>query len=121
MDRIRIVNLQIEAAHGVHDFEKENPQLFAFDIDLYLPLDKAGTTDRIDDTVNYSQVCAITREFVLGNCFNLIETLAHRLALLLLESYPQVCEVTVEVRKPDAPVKARFDCMAVEVTRRRAL
>ena len=51
--------------------------------------------------------------------FNLIETLAHKLAEAILVKFPLVQTVTITVRKPSAPIKYAVDHVGVSVTRRR--
>ena len=38
----------------------------------------------------------------------------------ILENYPKVQSVTVELKKPEAPINAVFDYVSVEMTRSRA-
>ena len=51
--------------------------------------------------------------------YDLIERAAQAVCDAVLEDFPQVEEITVVLKKPQAPVKAEFDYMAVEITQRR--
>ena len=73
MDSIRIKNLRIPARHGVYEFEKEKDGTFELDLELYLPLLKAGKSDRLEDTINYEDICiasALQHENVMGIQFH---------------------------------------------------
>ena len=40
--------------HGVNDDEKQNRQPFLVDIDAWMDMQKASTTDNLDHTVSYT-------------------------------------------------------------------
>lgn len=106
--KIKITNLVVYAAHGVHDFEKRNKQKFVFDAEYELFSSAAATTDNLNDTVNYSAVCDLIASVAEGNSFNLIEKLAREVALSILEKFAKIKCVYVTVHKPEAPVKRKF-------------
>lgn len=117
MDKIIIKGLKIFAYHGVHGFEKENGQNFILDMELGLSLKTPGITDNVEDTVSYSDITKTAVKAFTDCKYNLIEKAAARVAEEILKEYPAVKTVAVCVKKPEAPVKADFDCMAVEITR----
>ena len=88
------------------------------DIVLCLDLRRAGESDALEDTVNYAEAVELIRHTVCDTKNQLIERVAARVAKALLRQYP-LTEVTVRLRKPQAPVDAVFADMAVEITRRR--
>ena len=59
-----------------------------------------------------------TVELRFNEPVQLIETLAERIAALVLE-YPQTIAVTVTVHKPQAPIATPFGDVAVTITRKR--
>jgi len=73
--------------------------------------------DDIGNTINYSEVCEQTKEFVRGRADKLIETLADRLAVYLLKQF-SIQRITVELRKFVLP-DTKF--VAVTVTRSAAV
>lgn len=119
MDQIQIRGLRIFAYHGVNPEEKEQGQTFVLDITLYTDLKKPGRTDDLADTINYSKAAKCAARVMEEGPYDLIERVAARVAQQLLEDFPTVEQVTVLLKKPQAPVKADFDYMAVEVTRTR--
>ncbi|MDD2418426.1 MAG: dihydroneopterin aldolase [Oscillospiraceae bacterium] len=118
MDKIIIKGLRIFAYHGVNPEEKENGQMFELDVTLATDLSKPGVSDNLGDTANYAKVIKlITATFQLEKN-DLIERAAQRVADAILENHP-VMSVTLLLKKPQAPMKADFDYVAVEITRGR--
>ncbi len=97
-DRIHIEQLEVFARVGVPEIEREKPQRLTVSITLWPKQDTRDLEDQIDRTVNYSAVAEAARNFVRVQSVNLIETLADRLAMHLLKTFPTQ-KVTVELRK----------------------
>ncbi len=119
MDKITIKNLKIFAFHGVNPEEKENGQNFFLDIDYYVDIKKPCKTDSIDDTVSYARVVKTVRAAFTKEKYNLIEKAAQVVAEAIFESFEEVKRVEITLKKPEAPVNAEFDYMAVTITRDR--
>ena len=116
METIRIKGLEIFAYHGVNPEEKENGQRFVLDLAMTADLSRAAQSDDLRDTVNYAAVRkAVTAAFTAQK-YDLIE----RAAQVVCDAVPQVAAVTVELKKPEAPMNAVFDYVSVEMTRCRA-
>lgn len=118
MDHIYIKGLRVYAYHGVKPEEQEKGQPFELDLALAVDLLRAGRTDDLADTVNYSAVAKLAVATMQSEKNALIERAATRVAEAILSSFP-VEEVTVRLKKPRAPVAADFRYMAVEITRHR--
>ena len=119
MDKITIKNLKLFAFHGVNPEEKENGQNFYIDVDYYVNIVKACNSDSIDDTVSYAKVVKVIREAFTKEKFNLIEKAAQTVADAIFESFESIYRVEITLKKPEAPVKADFDYMAVTIIRER--
>ena len=117
MDEIRIQDLEVYAYHGVYEQEKEKGQRFYVNAVLFLDTKPAGKTDDLTRSVNYGEVCQKLTAWMLENKFDLIETVAERLAAGLLETYPLLQAVSVEVRKPEAPIGLPFESVSVKIER----
>ena len=103
-DQIRIDQLEISARIGVPEEERATPQRLTVSITLWPKQDARDLGDRIDKAINYSAVAEATRNFLRDQSVSLIETLADRLAMHLLGTFP-IRKITVELRKfplPDA-------------------
>ena len=119
MDKILIRNLKIFAYHGVHDYEKENGQNFVFDIDAFVDVSDACKSDNVDDTVSYSAVIYQVQKIFTENKYDLLEKAAQTVADGLFESFDKIQSLRILLKKPEAPIKADFDYVGVEIFRER--
>ncbi|OJU15899.1 MAG: dihydroneopterin aldolase [Clostridiales bacterium 43-6] len=119
MDTIMIKGLTIFAYHGVNEEEKRNGQSFVLDILIKTDIKKACISDDLKDTVSYSAAAKKAVAVMTAEKYDLIERAAEVVAQSLLESFPAIREVEVTLKKPQAPIKAEFDYVAVKITRGR--
>lgn len=119
LDRIYIKGLDVFAYHGVMPKEKRDGQRFVLDITLDCDLLKAGQTDRLEDTVDYTAVMDAAVQAMTESSYDLIERAASRTAEAILRAEEKVEKVTLCLRKPEAPIDKIFDYVAVEITRER--
>ena len=117
-DTISITGLRLTGYHGVFEHEKRDGQEFGVDLEIELDLSSAGRTDELQNTLDYSVVVDEVAQRVTGESVDLIETLAHDIAQLVL-SQPQPAAVTVTVHKPQAPVGHPVEDIAVTIRRER--
>jgi len=115
-DTITITGLRLTGHHGVFDHEKREGQEFVIDVEIELDLSSARSTDELQNTVDYSVVVDEVAQRVMGESVDLIETLAHDLAQIVLH-HPQPNAVTVTVHKPQAPVGHSVQDIAVTIRR----
>lgn len=120
MDKIIIKGLKIFAFHGVNQEEKCDGQDFELDITMFVDISTACKNDDLTQTVNYAKATkSITRAMKEKN-FDLIERAADYVAETLIKEFEFLQSVTVLLKKPNAPMKATFDYVAVEITRKRS-
>ena len=79
MDRILIPGLRELGIHGVLPEERVRPQPFEVNIELHVDLAKAGASDDLADTVDYSTVCDAVSKVVSSESYQLLERLAQRI------------------------------------------
>ncbi|MEW6662218.1 MAG: dihydroneopterin aldolase [Bacillota bacterium] len=120
MDRISLKSMAFYGYHGVLPEEKSLGQRFLVDVTIWLDLRQAAAADSLQAGVDYTEIYRIVKGLVEGTRFNLIETLAERIASAVLQGFPQIDQVTAVVTKPEAPIPGMLAGVAVEVTRRRA-
>lgn len=101
MDLIYIRDLKIDCIIGVYDWERRVRQTVIVDLDLGADIRRAAQTDAIADTVNYKAVSKRLMEYVGGSQFQLVETLAERVAEILLTEF-QLPWVRVKINKKGA-------------------
>lgn len=97
---IYIKDLVVEARHGVHLEEKQHAQRFIFNVELTLDSDRAGTSDDLADTLDYSALRQMIIDTAQNNSFNLIERLAREVADQILRD-KRVQKAVVAIDKPD--------------------
>jgi dihydroneopterin aldolase len=117
-DRIVLANMRFMARHGVHDWEKREPQPFEVDVELYRDLRRAGIDDDLAATIDYGPVYATVQRIVDGPSMQLLEALAEAIATSLLADL-NVTEVVVRVRKPAVRLAGPLDFAGVEIRRGR--
>jgi len=116
VDRIRITGIRELGVHGVLPEEQSRPQPFEVDVELLVDVAKAGESDELEDTVDYSAVCEAVSRVVSSEQYRLLERLAARIAEVC-RADPRVLGVAVEVRKMHPPVRALLNYVAVRVER----
>lgn len=119
MDKILIKGLKLFAYHGVNPEEKENGQDFIFDIELYVNMNKACHSDNVEDTVSYAKVVKTVRRVFTAQKYDLLERCAEVTVQAILDEYSEVLRVDLTLKKPQAPVKAEFEYMGVNIVRSR--
>ena len=115
-DSIILKGLRIPARHGVTGQERAAGQTFVVDVMARLDLSAAGRTDDLSETLDYGVLAEAIHRRVSGEQWNLIETVAERVADLVLEN-ELVTRVAVTVHKPEAPIGVPFEDVAVTIVR----
>ncbi|MEN8217407.1 MAG: dihydroneopterin aldolase [Pseudomonadota bacterium] len=87
MDIIYLRELKIETVIGVFDWEREIKQTVVLDLDMAADIRKAASTDNLNDTLNYKAVAKRLIDFVSHSEFQLVETLAERVAEIVLTEF----------------------------------
>src|SRR5260370_19671300 len=75
MARIVLEGMSFSGRHGVRPAEREHAQDFEVDIDMEADLAGPGSTDRIEDTVDYRAAHAIAKQTIEGESVKLLEPL----------------------------------------------
>jgi len=117
MDKIYVQNLEIFAYHGVFEEEKRLGQKFLISMELTLDLRHAALERDLKKSVHYGELCESVETLFKKTSYDLIETVAEKVAEFILLQYPQIQTVKVNVKKPWAPILKSLDFVAVEVTR----
>ena len=116
-DRIFLRGLTAECIIGFIDWERRVKQTVVIDLELPVDCARAAASDEVADTVDYKQIAKRVLAFIEASEFKLVETLAHRLALLLLEEFT-LDWVRLSLNKPGAIRNSRD--VGVTIERRRA-
>jgi dihydroneopterin aldolase len=97
MTTVEVRGLRVFGRHGVHDEEREQGQDFVFDVEL--EVGERGSSDRLEDAVDYVEVARTVQEVSDGHTYALLEALAGAIADELERRYgPE--RLRVRVTKP---------------------
>jgi dihydroneopterin aldolase len=105
-DTIFLHDLRIETVVGIWDWERKIRQTVSIDLEMGGDIRRAAASDRIEATLNYKAVAKRVQEFVAESSFQLVETLAEKIASLVLDEF-EVPWIRVRVSKPGAIRGAR--------------
>jgi dihydroneopterin aldolase len=115
-DRIFLRGLAIDCVIGFIDWERRIKQTVVIDLELPVDCRAAAVRDQVEDTLDYKKVAKRVIAFVEASEFQLVETLAERIAQLILAEFA-VEWVRVAVNKPGAIRGSRDVGVAIERTR----
>jgi dihydroneopterin aldolase len=113
-DRIEIMGVRGFGYHGVLESERRDGQEFSVDIVLGLPL--ADLDDDLERTIDYSVVAERAHAVIVGEPYQLIETVAERIVGACADIGPLEF-MEVAVHKPSAPIAVPFDDVVVRIRR----
>jgi dihydroneopterin aldolase len=101
MDKIFLDELRIETIIGIWEWERKIRQTIIIDLEMSADIARAAATDDVADTLNYKSVAKRLQSFVGESSFQLVETLAERIAAIIRDEF-DVAWVKVTVHKPGA-------------------
>jgi len=87
MDIISIQEFRVDTLVGYHDWERQLPQTIELNLELAIPGNRAGRTDRIRDTIDYGAVVERVRASLATTRFVLLERLCEHVADILLQEF----------------------------------
>ena len=115
-DTIFLRGLAIECTIGFLDWERQIKQTVVLDLEVPTDCARAAESDDVAHTVDYKSMAKRVISFVSESEFLLVETLAHRTAMLLLAEF-DIAWVRLTVNKPGA-IRGSRD-VGVSIERRR--
>lgn len=115
VDTIFLNDLRVETVIGIYDWERRIRQTVSINLEIATDIRRAAASDSIEDTLNYKAVAKRLIEFVEGASFQLVETLAERIAGIVVTEF-DVSHVKVTLNKPGAIRGARDVGVSIERT-----
>ncbi len=112
---VEVNGLSLYTHIGVGEAEREVGQRLVIDLRLDVGECDATLTDRVEDTVDYSEVCQVVA-LVAQQSFRTLERLCAAIADRLLADF-DLESVWVKAAKPEPPIPLPLDEVAVEVWR----
>jgi len=111
---IEVSGLSIYTHHGVGAAEREVGQRLLFDINFDVGDCDATVTDRVEDTIDYADVCQQVALAASERSYKTLEALCSAVADRLIDRYGATA-VTVRAAKPEPPIPLPVEEVAVEV------
>lgn len=112
---VELRGISIYTHHGATEAEQEVGQRLEFDLTLDVPDCDAVLTDRLEDTIDYAEVCDVVALAATERSYRTLERLCHVVGERLVERFG--CEsVRVRAAKPEPPLPLAIEEAAVEVT-----
>jgi len=115
-DIIFLRGLEVECIIGFIDWERRVKQTVVIDLELPVDCRAASVRDEVEDTLDYKKVAKRVIAFIEASEFKLVETLANRLALTLLEEFG-IEWVRLSINKPGAIRGSRDVGVSIERNR----
>jgi 7,8-dihydroneopterin aldolase/epimerase/oxygenase len=111
---IEVNGLSLYTRHGVSAEERELGQRLVFDVVFELDECDATVTDRIEDTVNYAEVCEQVALGAQERSYRTLERLCTAVADRLIDRFGAE-SVRVKATKPEPPIPLPVEEVSVEV------
>jgi len=113
MDKIFLSELKVDTVIGIWEWERKIRQTVIIDLEMSADIAKAAASDEVADTLNYKSVAKRVQSFVADSSFQLVETLAEKIAAIVRDEFA-VAWVKVRVNKPGAIRGSRDVCGEIE-------
>ena len=111
---VEITGLSLYTRHGVSEAERELGQRLVFDVSFELDDCDATVTDRVEDTVDYAEVCEQVALAAQERSYRTLERLCAAIVERLSERYGAE-SVRVKATKPEPPIPLPVEEVSVEV------
>jgi dihydroneopterin aldolase len=106
MDIVFLHEMKVDTVIGIWEWERKIRQTVVIDLEMAADIRKAAASDSIDDALNYKSVAKRLQQFVADSEFQLVETLAEKIAAIVMDEFG-VSWVRVKLNKPGAIRGAR--------------
>jgi dihydroneopterin aldolase len=113
---IDIVGLSLYTHHGVTAAEREIGQRLVLDVRFDVGEPDALVTDRVEDTVDYGEVCQVIALIAQQRSYKTLERLCAVIAERLASQFGAEM-ITVKASKPEPPIPLPVEEVSVEVWR----
>jgi len=115
---IEIVGLSLYTHHGVEQAERDVGQRLVFDLSFDVSDCDATVTDRVEDTIDYGEVCQQVALAAQERSYKTLERLCSAIADRMMDRY-NADAVTVRATKPEPPIPLPVEEVTVEVWKER--
>ena len=113
---VEISGLSLFTHHGVTEAEQQTGQRMVFDVSFDVEDCDATVTDRVEDTVDYADVCQQVALAAQERSYSTLERLCSAIADRMMDRYGADA-VTIRATKPEPPIPLPVEEVSVEVSR----
>ena len=113
---VDVTGLSLYTHHGVSAAEREIGQRLVLDIHMEIGDSDATVTDRVEDTVDYAEVCQLAALVAQQRSYRTLERLCAAIAERLVADFG-LQAVSVKATKPEPPIPLPVEEVSVEVWR----
>ncbi|EOR08530.1 dihydroneopterin aldolase [Acinetobacter tandoii] len=117
MDAIVIEGLKVNTVVGCFDWERQIIQPLMLDLMIHTNLEVAASSDELEDTLNYAEICSISAEVIQKAQPKLIEHAAKLVLNALFSTYPAIESIKITIRKP--AIIAEANSVGIRIERHR--
>ena len=116
LSRLTIKNAEFYSYHGVKPEERKLGGKYQVDLDLFYKATNAIINDDVKYALNYEEAMFCIEEVIVGENYNLIETMANEILNMAMEKFQNLEKATVRIRKMNVPIRRVVDHIEVEQT-----
>lgn len=117
MDAIVIEGLKVNTVVGCFNWERQIIQPLMLDLTIRTSLEAAASSDELEDTLNYAEICNISAEVIQKAQPKLIEHAAKLVLNALFTTYPAIESIKIIIRKP--AIIAEANSVGIRIERHR--
>ncbi|NCI79382.1 dihydroneopterin aldolase [Acinetobacter kanungonis] len=117
MDAIVIEGLKVNTVVGCFNWERQIIQPLMLDLTIRTSLEAAASSDELEDTLNYAEICSISAEVIQKAQPKLIEHAAKLVLNALFTTYPTIESIKIIIRKP--AIIAEANSVGIRIERHR--
>lgn len=117
MDSIIIEQLEVQTVIGCLSWERQILQPLYLDLIIDVDLSQASQSDQLAHTLNYAQICDLSRDVIQQAKPELIEHAAYLVLKCLFETFPTIEKISIHIRKP--AIIAQAQAVGIRLVRER--
>jgi len=113
---VKLNNLKFSTTHGLYRDEKTISQPFELDIEVSYERQKS-CNDSVENSIDYESLYLISKDIIMGNTFNLIETIGEEIIKKVFETYSCIQSASITIRKPQIQFDDNSKCVEVVISK----
>lgn len=113
MDKIILKNVELYGYHGYYKEENFLGQRFRITVEAAADLGDSKVSDELGDTTSYVDVYEVLKRVFHSRNYKLLEHLGHDIGKAILDAFPRISSLSVEIMKPEVPVPVTCDYFGI--------